>query len=75
MNLRDGLLLTDINLVSLIRDIVGTCKQFVGLIDRWGGDGVPDQLAQGAAGMIHERSQQMKEVGKVSYVYLHSWFE
>jgi gamma-tubulin complex component 4 len=67
--LRDGLLLTDLQLATLVKDIMDTCKRFAGLVDRWGGDGISD-LASGAEEILEERSKQMKEVGRVSYAIL-----
>lgn len=65
-SLRDGLLLTDLQLATLVKDIMDTCKRFAGLVDRWGGDGSPESLASGADDLVEERSEQMREVGKVS---------
>jgi hypothetical protein len=64
--LRDGLLLTDLNLAVSVRDIVDTCKRFAGLVDRWGGDGVPEALASEGEELTVERTKQMIELGQAS---------
>lgn len=64
--LRDGLLLADRNLARLIKDIVDTCRRFTGLVERWGGDGLPEALSTGSAETVRERLGHITEISRVS---------
>lgn len=42
--LREGLLLSDQSTAILIRDILEVCRRFTGMVERWGGDVLPELL-------------------------------
>ena len=68
--LREGLLLSDRGLTVILRDILETCKRFTGLVERWGGDVLPDLLVEGGSGeqigdMVKERAAAVREVIEV----------
>lgn len=74
--LREGLLLTESTCTIIIRDILETCKRFAGLVDRWGGDVLPELLMDDAGGgedeggnLVHERAEIVKEITQVSHPY------
>jgi gamma-tubulin complex component 4 len=46
--LQDGLLLNAPRVLALVRAILDTCVLYVGHIERWGGDVLPDLLAEGS---------------------------
>ena len=63
-------MLADRALAIVVRDILETCKRFTGLIERWGGDVLPDLLVEGASGeelgaMVKERSAIVRETAEV----------
>lgn len=73
--LREGLLIADINLASVIRDILDTCRRFAGLVERWGGDVLPELLMEGINGeevgkMVKERAQAVQEINDVRFFLL-----
>ncbi|WVR08191.1 hypothetical protein IAU60_005237 [Kwoniella sp. DSM 27419] len=47
---REGLLITDIPMISIIRDILDVCKRFTSVVERWGGDVIPMLLDEGSGG-------------------------
>ena len=68
--LREGLLLADHGLAIIVKDILDTCKRFTGLVERWGGDVLPDLLMEGASGeqvaeMVKERATAVRETNEV----------
>ncbi|WVF68561.1 hypothetical protein IAT40_003330 [Kwoniella sp. CBS 6097] len=78
--LREGLLISDISLATIIRDILDTCKRFTGLVlDRWGGDVLPHLLEEGfgsgegeregegkteIGGLVREREETLREINE-----------
>lgn len=70
-----GSLLTQPLLTSALRSIFEVCQQFTGQIERWGGDILPDLLAEGSIStsdansvgtMVRERWQVVKDIDEVS---------
>ncbi|KAL9937607.1 hypothetical protein V8E36_003152 [Tilletia maclaganii] len=59
----DGLLLSSTAASGLFRAILELCDQFVGIVERWGGDVVPDLLSQGSLQNNKRGSQQ--ELNKI----------
>ncbi|AFR95456.2 hypothetical protein C343_03557 [Cryptococcus neoformans C23] len=77
--LREGLLIADINLASVIRDILDTCRRFAGLVERWGGDVLPELLMEGINGeevgkMVKERAQAVQEINDTLHELLTDFF-
>ncbi|WVQ96101.1 hypothetical protein IAU59_003203 [Kwoniella sp. CBS 9459] len=62
---REGLLIADISLATIIRDILDICKRFTGLVlDRWGGDVLPHLLDEGSGSGDHGGGEEGKvEIG------------
>ncbi|OCF35137.1 hypothetical protein I316_03178 [Kwoniella heveanensis BCC8398] len=49
--LREGLLISDVSLATILREILDTCKRFTALVlDRWGGDALPHLSEEGGRG-------------------------
>ena len=46
MFLRQGLLIADRSTAIIIRDILDTCRRFTALVERWGGDVLPELLLE-----------------------------
>lgn len=44
--LRQGLLIADRSTAIIIRDILDTCRRFTALVERWGGDVLPELLLE-----------------------------
>lgn len=68
--LREGLLLSDPESSLVIRNILETCERFVGLVERWGGDVLPELLLEGTSGerqgeLVQERSDTVHEINEV----------
>jgi hypothetical protein len=64
--LREGLLLTDIPLLGVIRDIIDICKRFAGLVERWGGDVLPEDQGKEGEKEAEERLVAVREIKQVS---------
>lgn len=65
--LREGLLIADHGFAIIIRDILETCKRFTGLVERWGGDVLPELLTEGISGdTIKERGVAVHKLAQVS---------
>lgn len=45
---QDGTLLSSPAASGIIRAVLETCDRFVGLVERWGGDVLPDLLTEGS---------------------------
>ncbi|RXK35412.1 hypothetical protein M231_07316 [Tremella mesenterica] len=64
--LREGLLIADRTSAALIRDILMSCRRFTALVDRWGGDVLPELLVEGSAEevtkLLKERQMAVQEV-------------
>lgn len=65
--LREGLLIADSSTAVLIRDILDTCRRFASLVERWGGDVLPELLVEGSSGekfgeMVAEREKAVQEI-------------
>jgi gamma-tubulin complex component 4 len=72
--LREGLLLSDTQCPLVIRNILETCERFVGLVERWGGDVLPELLMEGASGekqgeMVKDRSDTVQEINEVGFQF------
>lgn len=66
--LREGLLLTDVVLLGIIREIIDTCKRLAGLVERWGGDAGSATLGdEEVAREMDGRLQAVQEVKRVSF--------
>lgn len=66
--LREGLLIAERDSAVLVRDILDTCKRFAGLVERWGGDVLPELLQEGdtQGGLLAERTRAVDEISDVS---------
>ncbi len=65
--LREGLLLADRGISVIIREILDTCKRFTGLVERWGGDLLPELLPEKPSGdLVRERKAAVREIAEVS---------
>ncbi len=64
--LREGLLIADRESALLVRDILDTCKRFCGLVERWGGDVLPELLSDEEGDVVGERAKAVDEVNEVS---------
>ncbi|BEJ13869.1 hypothetical protein CspHIS471_0310430 [Cutaneotrichosporon sp. HIS471] len=60
--LREGLLIADRESALLVRDILDTCKRFCGLVERWGGDVLPELLSDDEGDVVGERAKVVDEV-------------
>ncbi|KAK8849538.1 hypothetical protein IAR55_004873 [Kwoniella newhampshirensis] len=77
--LREGLLLSDPAVATLTRDILDTCNRFTGLVERWGGDVVPELLMEGVEGekvgkMVGERAGAVREINETLHDLLVEFF-
>lgn len=63
--LREGLLIADHESAVLVRDILDTCKRFCGLVERWGGDVLPELLSDDEGDVVGERAKVVEDVGEV----------
>lgn len=77
--LREGLLIADFNLATVIRDILDTCRRFTGLVERWGGDVLPELLMEGINGeevgkMVKERAQAVQQINDRLHELLTDFF-
>lgn len=66
--LREGLLIAERESAVLIRDILDTCKRFAGLVERWGGDVLPEMLIEEedeAGALTAERTKAVEEIHEV----------
>jgi hypothetical protein len=61
--LREGLLLSDQATALIIRDILNVCRRFTGLVERWGGDLLPESLDNDE---ISQREHDVNDVAEVS---------
>jgi len=68
---REGLLIADLDLAIIIRDILDTCKRFTGLVDRWGGDVLPELLDDQVGNLVKERAAAVHEISAVSRLFIH----
>jgi hypothetical protein len=77
--LQDGLLMSHPRCSISIKDVLDVCERFCGLVERWGGDVLPDLLLEGlgagregwegnvqVGGLVGERMEIVKEVQEVS---------
>ena len=69
--LREGLLLADRDLAVTVRDVLEICNRFTGLVERWGGDVLPELLVEGSSGedvgqLVSERGWTVNETKEVS---------
>ena len=72
--LSEGLLLADRVIAELIRDILDTCQRFTGLVERWGGDVVPELLTEDVRGVIlEERGSKVESIVDVSTSFPAPW--
>lgn len=72
MFLRQGLLIADRSTATIIRDILDTCRRFSALVERWGGDVLPELLLEGSGSaqgegegegqLIQEREKAVSEI-------------
>lgn len=69
MFLRQGLLIADRSTATIIRDILGTCRRFTAIVERWGGDVLPELLLEGSTSegegvgqLIEEREKAVREI-------------
>lgn len=77
--LREGLLIADTSTAILVRDILDVCRRFTSLVDRWGGDVLPEMLAEGSAGeqlgqLISERETAVGEISENLHELLSDFF-
>ncbi|ODN78453.1 hypothetical protein L202_04088 [Cryptococcus amylolentus CBS 6039] len=77
--LREALLISDIGIATLTRDILDTCRRFTGLVERWGGDVLPELLMEGIEGeevgkMVQERAQAVEEINEALHEHLTDFF-
>ncbi|WVQ79289.1 hypothetical protein IAT38_001385 [Cryptococcus sp. DSM 104549] len=77
--LREGLLISDPGLATVTRDILDVCKRFTGLVERWGGDVLPELLLEGADGeevgkMVGERAEALEEINESLHELLTEFF-
>ncbi|WWD20163.1 hypothetical protein CI109_104639 [Kwoniella shandongensis] len=77
--LREGLLISDPALATVTRDILDTCKRFTGLVERWGGDVLPELLMEGVDGeevgkMVGEHADAVKEINETLHDLLVEFF-
>lgn len=59
-------------MATVIRDILDTCRRFTGLVERWGGDVLPELLMEGINGeevgkMVKERAQAVQQINDVRF--------
>ncbi|KDN48898.1 hypothetical protein K437DRAFT_255457 [Tilletiaria anomala UBC 951] len=82
--LQEGLLLNAPRVTSLIRAILETCVRFVGHLERWGGDVLPDLLSEGSSedasktresAMFKERDQAVSAIVVQLREQLRDFFE
>lgn len=71
--LREGLFIADRESAVLIRDILETCKRFAGLVDRWGGDVLPELLAD-EPGQVAERAAAVSEISETLHDQIGEFF-
>ncbi|PWN36200.1 uncharacterized protein FA14DRAFT_52771 [Meira miltonrushii] len=75
-----GLLLTDQEASVCIWKILHTCRHFAALIDRWGGDVLPDLLSEGSIlgeekkDALRERIDAIKEVTSILQNHIDRFF-
>ncbi|CAK9780693.1 hypothetical protein CC85DRAFT_264533 [Cutaneotrichosporon oleaginosum] len=62
--LREGLLIADRESAVLVRDLLDTCKRFCGLVERWGGDVLPELLSDEEGDVVGERAKAVDEVNE-----------
>lgn len=55
----------------IIRDILEVCRRFTGLVERWGGDVLPELLSDEVTG---ERESAVEELAEVSFTVPRSQF-
>lgn len=67
--LREGLLIADRDTAVLVKDILDTCKRFAGLVDRWGGDVLPELLSDDDSA-VEERTRVVDEISEVRSLVL-----
>lgn len=60
--LREGLFIAERDSAQLIRDILDTCKRFAGLVERWGGDVLPELLLDDSNDRVSERARAVAEI-------------
>ena len=60
--IRESLLLSDQATAAVIRDIMVICRRFTGLVERWGGDVLPELLGEDEIG---EREMAVNEIAEV----------
>ncbi|WVQ75162.1 hypothetical protein IAR50_004771 [Cryptococcus sp. DSM 104548] len=77
--LREALFISDIGIATLTRDILDTCRRFTGLVERWGGDVLPELLMEGIEGeevgkMVQERAQAVEEINETLHDHLTDFF-
>lgn len=66
--LRQGLLIADKDSAVVIRDILDTCKTFSGLVEKWGGDVLPELLMADDNAMA-ERKAAVEDISEVGTVW------
>ncbi|KAH7338776.1 Spc98 family-domain-containing protein [Rhizoctonia solani] len=78
-NIISGSLLGHSGCASLVRAALETCEQFVGMIERWGGDVLPGMLEEGSAGvggtLLDERLKTIKEIDETFHSHLEAFYE
>ncbi|WVO13796.1 hypothetical protein L204_101419 [Cryptococcus depauperatus] len=67
--LLEGLLISDIGLATVTRDILLLCERFTNMVERWGGDVLPELLMEGMEGervgkLVHERAEAIVEINE-----------
>lgn len=73
--LREGLLISDTSTAILVRDILDVCRRFTALVDRWGGDVLPELLSDGQLGQLtSEREAAIGEISEKLHELLSDFF-
>ncbi|TXT13347.1 hypothetical protein VHUM_00714 [Vanrija humicola] len=74
--LREGLLIAERDSAVLVRDILDTCKRFAGLVERWGGDVLPELLQEGDdhGGLLAERTRAVDEISDTLHDLIGDFF-
>ncbi|KAL1408211.1 hypothetical protein Q8F55_005016 [Vanrija albida] len=73
--LREGLLIAERDSAVLVRDILDTCKRFAGLVERWGGDVLPELLQEGeGTALLAERTRAVDEISDTLHDLIGDFF-
>lgn len=72
--LREGLFIAERESAQLIRDILDTCKRFAGLVERWGGDVLPELLLDDSNDQVSERARAVSEISDTLHEQIGEFF-